>query len=166
MMSRFVIEERINDPAALKQFDAQGYRFSAEQSKPDKSGVPARSRTRMIRGWRLRTTLKSFVRRPLIDPTIPRPVSPFYMAPKIPSINFLTLVSLDFNHFFSVVALIFFNSNGIKPSLRDNHPIYKGRNGTCYQFESSAIFFNISRNFRNRDERTRNYVRMCRSYHR
>ena len=35
MMSRFVIEERINDPAALKQFDVQGYRYSAEQSKPD-----------------------------------------------------------------------------------------------------------------------------------
>lgn len=35
MMSRFVIEERINDPAQLKQFDVQGYRFSAEQSKPD-----------------------------------------------------------------------------------------------------------------------------------
>src|SRR5471032_273695 len=35
MMSRFVIEERINDPVALKQFDAQGYRYSAEQSKPD-----------------------------------------------------------------------------------------------------------------------------------
>ena len=35
MMSRFVIEERINDPARLKQFDVQGYRFNAEQSKPD-----------------------------------------------------------------------------------------------------------------------------------
>jgi len=35
MMSRFVIKERINDPAALKQFDEQGYRYSAEQSKPD-----------------------------------------------------------------------------------------------------------------------------------
>jgi hypothetical protein len=35
MMSRFVIEERINDPADLKQFDVQGYRYSAEQSKPD-----------------------------------------------------------------------------------------------------------------------------------
>ena len=35
MMSRFVIEERINDPAQLKQFDVQGYRFSGEQSKPD-----------------------------------------------------------------------------------------------------------------------------------
>ena len=35
MMSRFVIKERINNPEHLKQFDAQGYRFSAEQSKPD-----------------------------------------------------------------------------------------------------------------------------------
>ncbi len=35
MMSRFVIEERINDPAHLKQFDVQGYRYSAEQSKAD-----------------------------------------------------------------------------------------------------------------------------------
>ncbi len=34
-MSRFVIQERINDPAQLKQFDVQGYRFSAEQSKAD-----------------------------------------------------------------------------------------------------------------------------------
>ena len=35
LMSRFVIQEKINDPALLKQFDVQGYRFSAEQSKPD-----------------------------------------------------------------------------------------------------------------------------------
>ncbi|RWU22176.1 peroxide stress protein YaaA [Pseudomonas alkylphenolica] len=35
MMSRFVIEERINDPEQLKQFDVQGYYYSAEQSKPD-----------------------------------------------------------------------------------------------------------------------------------
>lgn len=35
-MSRFVIEQRINDPAALKQFDVQGYRYSAEQSSSDK----------------------------------------------------------------------------------------------------------------------------------
>ena len=34
MMSRFVIQERINDPQQLKQFDQQGYYFSAEQSKP------------------------------------------------------------------------------------------------------------------------------------
>ncbi|MCV4344425.1 peroxide stress protein YaaA [Pseudomonas capsici] len=36
MMSRFVITERINTPAALKEFDVQGYRYSAEQSTPDK----------------------------------------------------------------------------------------------------------------------------------
>ena len=35
MMSRFVIKERINNPEHLKQFDAQGYCYSAEQSKPD-----------------------------------------------------------------------------------------------------------------------------------
>ncbi|UVJ44893.1 peroxide stress protein YaaA [Pseudomonas sp. LS1212] len=35
MMSRFVIQEQINDPEQLKQFDVQGYRFSAELSKPD-----------------------------------------------------------------------------------------------------------------------------------
>ena len=35
MMSRFVIKERINNPEHLKQFDAQGYRYSAEHSKPD-----------------------------------------------------------------------------------------------------------------------------------
>jgi cytoplasmic iron level regulating protein YaaA (DUF328/UPF0246 family) len=35
MMSRFIIEERINDPADLKKFDVEGYRYSAEQSKPD-----------------------------------------------------------------------------------------------------------------------------------
>ena len=35
MMSRFVIKERINDPEQLKQFDAQGYYYSAEHSKPD-----------------------------------------------------------------------------------------------------------------------------------
>ncbi|RMO06481.1 hypothetical protein ALQ47_02033 [Pseudomonas cichorii] len=36
MMSRFVITERINNPEALKEFDVQGYRYSAEQSTPDK----------------------------------------------------------------------------------------------------------------------------------
>jgi cytoplasmic iron level regulating protein YaaA (DUF328/UPF0246 family) len=36
MMSRFVISERINDPEQLKSFDIQGYRYSAEQSSPDK----------------------------------------------------------------------------------------------------------------------------------
>ncbi|OLS59310.1 peroxide stress protein YaaA [Pseudomonas putida] len=35
LMSRFVIQERINDPQQLKQFDVQGYYYSAEQSKPD-----------------------------------------------------------------------------------------------------------------------------------
>lgn len=35
MMSRFVIQERIDDPERLKQFDVQGYYYSAEQSKPD-----------------------------------------------------------------------------------------------------------------------------------
>jgi cytoplasmic iron level regulating protein YaaA (DUF328/UPF0246 family) len=36
MMSRFVISERIDNPEHLKQFDAQGYRFDNELSKPDK----------------------------------------------------------------------------------------------------------------------------------
>lgn len=36
LMSRFVIQERINDPAALSQFDGQGYRFNAQQSSRDK----------------------------------------------------------------------------------------------------------------------------------
>lgn len=36
LMSRFVIQERINDPEMLKQFDVQGYRFSAEQSSSQK----------------------------------------------------------------------------------------------------------------------------------
>jgi len=35
MMSRFVIEERISDPTQLKQFDVQGYYYSAEQSKAE-----------------------------------------------------------------------------------------------------------------------------------
>lgn len=35
MMSRFVISERIKQPNALKQFDVNGYRFSAEQSQKD-----------------------------------------------------------------------------------------------------------------------------------
>lgn len=34
MMSRFVIQERVNDPEQLKRFDAQGYYYSAEQSNP------------------------------------------------------------------------------------------------------------------------------------
>lgn len=36
LMSRFVIEQRINDPVQLKQFDVQGYRYNPEQSSPDK----------------------------------------------------------------------------------------------------------------------------------
>ncbi|MDE1168754.1 MAG: peroxide stress protein YaaA [Pseudomonas sp.] len=35
MMARHVIEQRIDDPEALKQFDVQGYRFSAQHSKTD-----------------------------------------------------------------------------------------------------------------------------------
>ena len=35
LMSRFVIQERIDNPDRLKQFDVQGYYYSAEQSKPD-----------------------------------------------------------------------------------------------------------------------------------
>ncbi|WP_158157123.1 peroxide stress protein YaaA [Pseudomonas sp.] len=35
MMSRFVIQERINDVESLKRFDAHGYYFSADHSKPD-----------------------------------------------------------------------------------------------------------------------------------
>ncbi|HKS11792.1 MAG TPA: peroxide stress protein YaaA [Pseudomonas sp.] len=36
LMSRFVIQERVGDPEMLKQFDAQGYYYSAEQSLVDK----------------------------------------------------------------------------------------------------------------------------------
>ncbi|MBX8497154.1 peroxide stress protein YaaA [Pseudomonas cichorii] len=36
MMSRFVITEQINTPEALREFDVQGYRYSAEQSTTDK----------------------------------------------------------------------------------------------------------------------------------
>jgi cytoplasmic iron level regulating protein YaaA (DUF328/UPF0246 family) len=36
LMSRFVIEQRIDDPAALKAFDVQGYRYNPEQSSPQK----------------------------------------------------------------------------------------------------------------------------------
>jgi cytoplasmic iron level regulating protein YaaA (DUF328/UPF0246 family) len=35
LMARYVIKERLNDPAGLKDFNYQGYCFSAEQSKPD-----------------------------------------------------------------------------------------------------------------------------------
>ncbi|WP_434673589.1 peroxide stress protein YaaA [Pseudomonas sp. R1-15] len=36
LMSRFVIEQRINDPVQLRHFDVQGYRYNAEQSSPNK----------------------------------------------------------------------------------------------------------------------------------
>ncbi|WNW13550.1 peroxide stress protein YaaA [Pseudomonas sp. DTU_2021_1001937_2_SI_NGA_ILE_001] len=36
MMARFVIDQRIDSPEALKRFDVQGYYYSAEQSSPDK----------------------------------------------------------------------------------------------------------------------------------
>jgi cytoplasmic iron level regulating protein YaaA (DUF328/UPF0246 family) len=35
MMSRFVIQQRISDPEQLKQFDEQGYYYSAEHSRQD-----------------------------------------------------------------------------------------------------------------------------------
>ncbi|WP_137888661.1 peroxide stress protein YaaA [Pseudomonas sp. 2FE] len=35
MMARYVIKERLNDPEGLKDFNYQGYRFSAENSKQD-----------------------------------------------------------------------------------------------------------------------------------
>ena len=35
LMARYVIKERLRDPAGLKDFNYQGYRYSAEQSKPD-----------------------------------------------------------------------------------------------------------------------------------
>src|SRR5690606_28238309 len=35
LMARYVIKERIRDPEQLKAFDYQGYRYSAEQSRPD-----------------------------------------------------------------------------------------------------------------------------------
>jgi len=35
LMARYVIKERLTDPAGLKDFNAQGYRYSAEHSKPD-----------------------------------------------------------------------------------------------------------------------------------
>lgn len=36
LMARFVIKERLRNPDALKSFDYQGYRYSAEHSAPDK----------------------------------------------------------------------------------------------------------------------------------
>ncbi|MGE8362704.1 peroxide stress protein YaaA [Pseudomonas sp.] len=35
LMARYVIKERLTDPQGLKDFDYQGYRYSAEQSTPD-----------------------------------------------------------------------------------------------------------------------------------
>ncbi|MGV8844419.1 MAG: peroxide stress protein YaaA [Pseudomonas sp.] len=35
LMSRYVIKERLRDPQGLKDFSAQGYRYSLEQSTPD-----------------------------------------------------------------------------------------------------------------------------------
>ena len=35
LMARYVIKERLQDPAGLKDFNAQGYRFSSEHSKAD-----------------------------------------------------------------------------------------------------------------------------------
>jgi hypothetical protein len=36
LMARYVIKNQLRDPVALQQFDAQGYRYSAEQSSADK----------------------------------------------------------------------------------------------------------------------------------
>ncbi|QLC73980.1 peroxide stress protein YaaA [Pseudomonas sp. LPB0260] len=36
LMARYVIKERLSDPEGLKDFNCQGYRFAAEQSKADK----------------------------------------------------------------------------------------------------------------------------------
>ncbi|MGV8604365.1 peroxide stress protein YaaA, partial [Pseudomonas aeruginosa] len=35
MMARYVLRERLRDPAGLKDFNAHGYYISAEQSGPD-----------------------------------------------------------------------------------------------------------------------------------
>lgn len=35
LMARYVVKERLSDPAGLKDFNYQGYRFSVEHSKPD-----------------------------------------------------------------------------------------------------------------------------------
>ncbi|MFT5521947.1 MAG: cytoplasmic iron level regulating protein YaaA (DUF328/UPF0246 family), partial [Enterobacterales bacterium] len=35
LMSRYIIDQRINDPEQLKSFDSDGYRFSAEMSSGD-----------------------------------------------------------------------------------------------------------------------------------
>ena len=36
LMARYVIKNQLHDPLALQQFDAQGYRYSAELSSADK----------------------------------------------------------------------------------------------------------------------------------
>ena len=35
LMSRYIIDHRINDPDQLKNFDSEGYRFSADLSAGD-----------------------------------------------------------------------------------------------------------------------------------
>ena len=35
LMSRYIIDQRINDPEQLKSFDSDGYRFSTEMSSGD-----------------------------------------------------------------------------------------------------------------------------------
>ena len=34
-MSRFIIQNRLEDPEQIKQFDLEGYRFAPEQSQGD-----------------------------------------------------------------------------------------------------------------------------------
>jgi cytoplasmic iron level regulating protein YaaA (DUF328/UPF0246 family) len=36
LMARFAVENRITDPADLHDFNLEGYRFSATESKPDR----------------------------------------------------------------------------------------------------------------------------------
>jgi len=36
LMARFAVENRITDPADLREFNLEGYRFSAAESKPDR----------------------------------------------------------------------------------------------------------------------------------
>ena len=35
-MARYIVQNRLNDPASLSDFDAGGYAFSTELSSPDK----------------------------------------------------------------------------------------------------------------------------------
>ena len=171
-MSRFVIEERINDPAKLKQFDVQGYRFNAGQSKPDNLVFFARSRTGirpvqpptstvgaglpaiavgqpthmlLIHRYRRQASSHIFV-------CISALGSSFIWRQKIfrhiPN-NFFTRHS----SVFFVVAPLFFNGSGHKTILSHQLPITTGLNSKCYQYSTSAIFSNISKNFRKGDER-------------